>query len=507
MSFITALTGGLGGVSLGDAVVAVAVDTTPLKAGLAEARGEVSAGTSSMAASLKRLGPAFAAAGAAAVISFGVKSVEAFQEAEVGLQKLKVAFGDNTAALEADAKALQEWSGFSDEAIIAADTIYARLGLTADQMHELIPLTLDFARATGQDAAASAQSLAKALLGSSRALKAVGIASTDFVVTGDRAKDLANLMGLLQDRIGGTAKAVSGNLDVKLAVLDNQVNELQESIGKALVPSLIDLTDAASKLVTEAAPFIEGFFRALAVALQGAAEGLGTLVDDLQTAGDLIHFFGSQSDEAADHVGTFDKFLGALGVGVKALANPFGALKNGVDLTVGSVDEATSATTDYNQVAEESVAILKAQKAAEDALAGGLLSVVSALRTVADDQKTVNQLRKQGKLDTQEGRDAEITLLEAQLSLNSAVQDYKAEQKAAGANTKEAMDHLFDLGRQANLTKGDVRGLLGSVDGLSGALGTAKGQADGLGRSLDALNGRKVNVSIITHLIQTGKLD
>jgi hypothetical protein len=79
VSFVSSLGSALGGVGLGEAVVAVSVDTTALKRGLEEARGEVQAGTTTMGSALTKLGPAIALAGTAALVAFGAKSVQAFQ--------------------------------------------------------------------------------------------------------------------------------------------------------------------------------------------------------------------------------------------------------------------------------------------------------------------------------------------------------------------------------------------------------------------------------------------
>src|SRR5207248_2395854 len=88
--------------------------------------------------------------------------------------------------------------------ILAADTQLARFKLTQAQIQQLIPLILDYSRATGQDAATAAGNIGRALLGNTRALKAVGI---EFKATGNTAADLSSIMDLLRQHVGGAADA------------------------------------------------------------------------------------------------------------------------------------------------------------------------------------------------------------------------------------------------------------------------------------------------------------
>lgn len=505
------LLGGGGGSVVGGAVVRLFLDDRQFGTALAKAEGQTkgaSTGMSAGFAKLKAVGQAALIALGVAAVKFAADSVRSFEESEEVLQKLRIAFGDNTAALEADAAALQLWSGFSDEAILSADTVYARLGLTEDQIRSLIPLTLDYARATGQDVPASAQSMAKALLGSTRALKAVGIASTDFVVTGDRAKDLAKLMELLQGKIGGTAKAVSGNLDVKLAVLNNQIDEVKEKVGEALVPALGDLVDAAGELVTKGAPLIEAFFGVVAASLQEAADLASEVVDGLSSIADELPFLGDKADEGVGSLSSFNKAMLFTKLGLHSLLHPFSGFSFTVGEAASNTDKLTGAQNDYNAVGEESVQILKDQKDAEDALAGGLLGLITSLKTVAADQQALNHLRQHGKTDTKEYRDAQLQLLQDQLSFEGSLDDMISKMKDAGASSDEVKDKIVKLGHEVGISKADVLAL--ANDALDTLNSKARGAADGVNSAADAidrLHDKKVNIDIITHYTHTGKLD
>ena len=101
MAFLSGIAGSLGGVGLGSAVVAVAVDTAPLKAGLEQAKADVAASTSSMSASTKAIGTGFIIAGALAVVGMAkaVHSVEALGTSTLNLQRVTGQTAQSASAL------------------------------------------------------------------------------------------------------------------------------------------------------------------------------------------------------------------------------------------------------------------------------------------------------------------------------------------------------------------------------------------------------------------------
>ncbi len=220
---------------------------------------------SSLAGTEKRLqqfrlaaGVALGLAGAA-VIKFGADSVRAYREHEVALNRLQTALNDapqiidkSTKAYEDQATALQDLTGFQDEEVLAADTVLTRFGLQADQLRELTPLILDYARATGVDVAQAAGNVGRALLGNTRGLKTLGI---EFTATGDRAKDVATIMKLLEERVGGTAEAFGKTSAGKIEIFKAKLDDLQESIGQALIPVL--------DLVVKSLGFVVDIFNSL----------------------------------------------------------------------------------------------------------------------------------------------------------------------------------------------------------------------------------------------------
>jgi uncharacterized protein YjbJ (UPF0337 family) len=186
----------------------------------------------------------FAVAGVAAV-KFGMDSVQAFVEAEASQAKLAFAFEKFPKLADTNIKALQKLNTklakktrFDDDAIAVGQATLAQYRLTGKQIKTLTPLVADYAARTGRSFEDSATIVGKAMLGQGRALKDVGI---NFVDTGKLAGNFRQVVGKLGDAVGGFADKDVKTAAGKLENLRNQFGELQEKIGEALLPDLVDL--------------------------------------------------------------------------------------------------------------------------------------------------------------------------------------------------------------------------------------------------------------------------
>lgn len=193
------------------------------------------------------------AAAAAAVVRFGVQSVKAYADAEKAQSRLSEAYRKfpkladaNIASLRALNGELQKKTRFDDDATAAAQANLAMYDLTGQQIATLTPLVQDLASAMGTDVTDAAGSLGKAFLGNARALKAVGI---DFKATGDRAKDFDAIMAALTAKVGGFAESEGKTAAGQLAIMNNAVGELQESVGQALIPALTQMVNVVTPAV------------------------------------------------------------------------------------------------------------------------------------------------------------------------------------------------------------------------------------------------------------------
>lgn len=205
----------------------------------------------------------------AAAVKIGADSVKAYTEAEGAQTKLSDAYArfpalasGNIDALRTLATERAKVTRFDDDATAAAAAQLAQFGLNQSQLEDMIPLVQDYAAKTGQDLSTASSKVGKAFLGNTKALKELGIA---YKPTGDKAKDMVAIQALLSEKVGGFAEKEGKSAAGQAAILGNQYGEVQETIGQALLPSLMAL---ASFAITTLIP-----------AIQALAEWIGKNVD------------------------------------------------------------------------------------------------------------------------------------------------------------------------------------------------------------------------------------
>lgn len=188
---------------------------------------------------------------AAGVISFGKSSVSAFKEAEQAQNRLDFAFSKFPKLADSNAKSLRTLNTqlarktvYDDDALASGQAVLAQFGLTGKQLERITPLLADYASATGTDIPTAATNLGRALMGNTRALKAVGI---NYKSTGNAAQDLTNIQALLNAKLKGFAEREGKTSAGQAKILGNEYGEIQEAVGAHLVPALNNL---AGKLLT-----------------------------------------------------------------------------------------------------------------------------------------------------------------------------------------------------------------------------------------------------------------
>jgi phage-related protein len=205
--------------------------------------------------SLSRWGSAFGtfakgvaiavAAAAVALVAFGKSSVDAFVEAQQSQARLQDAYARFPKLANASIESLRQLNTelakktrFDDDALASGQAILAQFNLTGQQIKALTPLLADYAAKTGKDVPDAAESLGKAFLGNTKALKELGI---NYKSTGNQALDVANITQLLRKQVGGFAEVEGKTAAGQAAILENQFGEIQETIGAALMPVLVRL--------------------------------------------------------------------------------------------------------------------------------------------------------------------------------------------------------------------------------------------------------------------------
>lgn len=201
---------------------------------------------------------------AGAFATLAVVSVKAAMEEQQALAGLQVAvnntgqsFAAATPFIEKTAKALIDL-GFADD-----DTYNALRKLTTATGDVKVGLksmgaAADLARYYNMGLSEAADLLAKASTGQAKGLRDIGIAMG---VTIKKGADYADILQMIEDRVGGAAEAFAQTAAGKMAIFGAQVDELKEAIGYQLLPAFIKLVDWINK---RAIPAFKTFFQFLA---------------------------------------------------------------------------------------------------------------------------------------------------------------------------------------------------------------------------------------------------
>ena len=183
---------------------------------------------------------------------FGMDSVKAFADADASQKKLEDAYkrfpkvqNVNIAALRKYNDELERKRGIDADDTAAGQAQLGAYKLTGKQIKAMTPLLQDYAAKTGKSLPAAAKDLGKAVMGSGKALKGLGI---DFKDQKDPAKNYAQVMAGLREKVGGFADSVP-DAEKKSRILAATFGNLQESVGEKLQPAMLGLMDAGQGVI------------------------------------------------------------------------------------------------------------------------------------------------------------------------------------------------------------------------------------------------------------------
>lgn len=184
---------------------------------------------------------------AGAAVNFGTDSLKAFADADKSQKQLEDAYrrfpkvaNVNIETLRKYNQTLQRKTGADADDLAAAQAQLAAFKLNGKQIQSMSPLLIDYANKTGKSLPDAAKTLGKATLGNTRALKDLGIS---YKSTGDPAKDYANIMDLLKEKVGGYTESIP-EAETKQKILQASFGDLQEAVGEKLQPVMLGLIDA-----------------------------------------------------------------------------------------------------------------------------------------------------------------------------------------------------------------------------------------------------------------------
>lgn len=239
-----------------------------------------------------------AAQAAGAALSFVTSNlsacITAAQEAELGQAQLSAVLESTgmqagvTAQMANDlAASLSETTTYSDDQILSAENLaLTYTGLSKDVFPDVIKTAADMATALGKDLRASTDMLGKALqnpIQGTQKLTEIGVNFTDQqkkqIKTLQEAGDVMGaqkvMLGELSTEYGGSAAAAANTYTGRMTQLKNSMGEIQENIGKALLPAmkpLVELFLGQAKAVQGASAESQGlakFLYGLASVIKG----------------------------------------------------------------------------------------------------------------------------------------------------------------------------------------------------------------------------------------------
>lgn len=252
-------------------LVSIGLDTADMKKGLDETTRSVDKFSGKMqdvGRSISKVGNTMTVGLTLPLAAFGASSIQSFQDAELAVADLEAVLkstggvaGITLDELTGMASELQKVTKFSDEAVMSAQGMlltFTQIG--KDIMPEATMAALDMAEKFGMDASQAAITLGKALndpIGGVTALRRIGIMLTDeqeqqiksFMEVGDVASAQAVIMKELAVEIGGVAEAAGATSSGQMEQFKNQLDDVKETIGGALVPVMMRFIQAITPLI------------------------------------------------------------------------------------------------------------------------------------------------------------------------------------------------------------------------------------------------------------------
>lgn len=206
---------------------------------------------------LKQYGGPAATAAIGAVTAELVRAVKAAADDQKSQEQLKIAL-ENTvganksqvAAVEDSVTALMYQTATADDDLRPALSKLVRATQDVTQAQSLLKLALDISAGSGRDLTSVSTALSRAALGNFTALTRLGIPLDQNAI---KAKDLDGVLSGLASSFAGAATKNAQTFEGQLKNLKIAVGELEENVGKQLIPILSDYAAVLVSLTTDTA--------------------------------------------------------------------------------------------------------------------------------------------------------------------------------------------------------------------------------------------------------------
>ena len=204
---------------------------------------------------LSKYGGPAAIAAIGAITAGLTKAVKAAAEDQKSQEQLKIAL-ENTvgankaqvAAVEDSVTALMFQTATADDALRPALAKLVRATGDVTQAQRLLKIGLDVAAGSGRSLESVTTALSRAALGNFTALTRLGIPLDQNAV---KAKDLDGVLSSLSGSFAGAATKNAQTFEGQITTLKIALGELEETVGKQLIPVLSDYASVLVNLTTD----------------------------------------------------------------------------------------------------------------------------------------------------------------------------------------------------------------------------------------------------------------
>ena len=296
--------------------------------------------------------------GAIALTASGVAAVGLFHAAQASeeahrsqlllqntLDNMPKLAGESADSFVDLAQALQRTTAADGDAIVAAEAMLGTFRLTGQQIRDVTPLVVDYARKFGIDLTDAAIQVGKALDGQVGALKRNGVSIDETAYAADR---FTAVQQALREQVGGFAEAEGATFAGSLERLKNTLGDIEEGVGVGVVQAFEELlgpVQSLSQRFADLDPRTQsaiGKFLAFGTATAGVIGGLSAVAGQLIKMRDRFTVMTDAADGSGRSLTTMGKALSGLAfIGVAAAVYEFGQSLNGVTVDVDRLAVAT----------------------------------------------------------------------------------------------------------------------------------------------------------------------
>jgi hypothetical protein len=312
---------------------------------------------------LKQYGGPAAIAVIGAVTAGLTKAVKAAAEDQKSQEQLKIAL-ENTvgankaqvASVEDSVTALMYQTATADDVLRPALSKLVRATGDVTRAQSLLKLALDISAGSGRDLTSVSTALSRAALGNFTALTRLGIPLDQNAV---KAKDLDGVLGSLASSFAGAATKNAQTFEGQVTTLKIALGELEETVGKQVIPVLSDYATVLLDLVTKG----DSVDKSTKTWIDRIAKGIGFLAKNTPALGPTLKALGLINDKVKEQAEYLKRIQGPTS----------NVTKNLKSLTIATVDNTDK--TDKNNAAKDkasaaakkhAAALAKAKQAAAE---------------------------------------------------------------------------------------------------------------------------------------------